>query len=136
MSLRETSQNFGQLALRVAFGGLMLVHGVQKVMGYKDLVEVFPDPIGLGGQFSLIAAIGAEVGCSILLIFGLATRLAAVPLAFTMCVALFVVHANDPWQGKELAATYLAAYVSLFFTGPGAFSLDRLIFKPKPENAA
>ncbi len=73
-------------------------------------------------------AIGAEVGCSLLLIVGLASRLAAIPLAFTMLVALFVVHANDPWKVKELAATYLLVYVALMLAGPGRFSLDHSLF--------
>jgi putative oxidoreductase len=109
----------------------VLVHGVQKVMSFGDLAEQFPDPIGLGSQFSLVAAIGAEIGCSLLLILGLGTRLAAIPLAFTMLVALLVVHSNDPWKIKELAAVYLSVYVSLMFTGAGKFSLDRLLFREK-----
>ncbi|MCO6045042.1 DoxX family protein [Aeoliella sp. ICT_H6.2] len=119
----------GLLAMRVAIGCLMLVHGTQKVMGFGQMADVFPDPIGMGSQLSLIAAIGAEVGCSILLILGLGTRLAAVPLAFTMLVALVLVHSADPWNVKELAAVYLSVYVSLMLTGPGEFSLDHVLFK-------
>lgn len=114
----------GLLVMRVAFGCFMLVHGVQKVMGYSAMSEAFPDPIGLGSQLSLVLAIGSEVGCSILLILGLGTRLVVLPLAFTMVVALFLVHSDDPWKVKELAAVFLAAYVVLFITGPGQFSLD------------
>jgi putative oxidoreductase len=80
----------------VAFGCLMLVHGIQKVMGFSEMADKFPDPLGMGSQLSLLSAIGAEVGCSLLLIAGLGTRIAAIPLAFTMVVALFLVHADDP----------------------------------------
>lgn len=118
--------SIGLLVLRVGIGCLMLVHGLQKVMGFGQMADVFPDPIGLGSQLSLIMAIAAEAGCSILLILGLGTRLAVLPLAFTMLVALFLVHANDPWKVKELAAVYLLVYVSLFLTGAGRFSLDQL----------
>jgi len=113
-----------------------MVHGIQKVMGFSEISAVFPDPIGVGGQLSLIMAIGAEVGCSILLILGLGTRLAVVPLAFTMIVALFVVHGADPWKMKELAALYLAVYAVIFITGPGDLSLDQKLFgktTPDPE---
>lgn len=127
--MRDALTSFGLLLLRAGFGGLMLVHGYQKLVDYQKLVETFPDPLGIGSQYSLMGAIGAEFGCSILLIVGLATRLAALPLAFTMGVAHFVIHANDAWQTKELSAVYLCAYVALFFTGPGRLSLDHLILK-------
>ena len=119
----------GLLVLRVAIGCFMLVHGIQKVMGFAEMADKFPDPIGMGNQLSLIMAIGAEVGCSVLLILGLGTRLAAIPLAFTMIVALFVVHASDPWKVKELAAIFLAVYVSLVLTGGGRYSLDHCIWQ-------
>ncbi len=106
----------------------MLVHGIQKLMGFSEMADKFPDPIGIGSQLSLVMAIGAEVGCSLLLILGLGTRLAVIPLAFTMIVALFVVHAADPWKVKELAAIFLAVYTVIFITGPGRCSLDQKLF--------
>ncbi|TWU24478.1 DoxX family protein [Bythopirellula polymerisocia] len=125
---RETLNSIGLLTLRVSFGLFMLVHGWQKLMGFKEMADNFADPIGMGSRLSLISAIGAEVGCSLLLIIGFGTRFAASPLAFTMIVACFVVHGADPWQRKELAAAYLAVYAALIFTGGGRFSLDHLIW--------
>lgn len=123
-SNRETATSVGLLLLRVGIGGLMLVHGVAKLLGFNEMSETFLDPIGLGSKLSLVMAIGAEVGCSLLLIVGAATRLAAIPLAITMLVALFLVHGADPWKVKELAAVFLLVYVSLLLTGPGRFSVD------------
>lgn len=125
-SKREHITSTGLLLLRVGIGCLMLVHGIAKIQGFSEMSAGFPDPIGLGSKLSLIMAIGAEVGCSILLIVGFGSRLATIPLAFTMLVALFIVHRQDPWQVKELAATFLLAYVSLLLTGPGLFSLDHV----------
>lgn len=119
-----TQISVGLLLLRVAFGCFMLVHGIQKAMGFSEMSETFPDPMGVGNQLSLMMAVGAEIGCSILLIVGLGTRLAVVPLAFTMIVALFVIHSDDPWNVKELAAVFLTVYAVIFITGPGSFSLD------------
>ena len=121
---RDTLTSIGLLILRVAFGCFMLVHGWQKLSGFSEMADTFPDPLGMGNQLSLIFAIGAELGCSILLIFGLGTRIVVLPLAFTMGVALFIVHGDDPWKKQELAACYLAVYVSILFLGPGKFSLD------------
>ena len=103
------------------------MHGWQKLSAYSGLKDKFPDPIGVGSHLSLILAIGAEAGCSLLLILGLVSRLATVPLAFTMVVALFIVHASDPWKVKELAALFLTLYVGLFFTGPGGYSVDHCL---------
>lgn len=124
---RDTLTSSGLLLLRVTFGLLMLNHGWQKLSGYSEMAETFPDPLGMGNQLSLIAAIGAELGCSLLLIAGLGTRLASLPLAFTMVIALFVIHGDDPWQKKELAACYLAVYAVILLTGPGNFSIDAII---------
>lgn len=55
-----------------------------------------------------LLAFRVSLGCSILLILGQATRLAVLPLAFTIIVALFIVHGADPWQGdrsKRIAHT-------------------------------
>ncbi|CAD79151.1 MAG TPA: DoxX family protein [Rhodopirellula baltica] len=127
--------SLGMLGLRIAFGCFMLVHGIQKLMGFTAMAESFPDPLGMGHQLSLLCAIGAEVGCSVLLILGLGTRFAVLNLAFTMCVALFLVHGSDPWKVKELAAVYLAVYAVIFVTGPGEFSLDQKLFGTQESDA-
>ena len=48
-------------------------------------------------------------------------------MIFTMCVALFVVHGDDPFAVKELAAIYLSVFVLMYISGPGDYALDRLI---------
>jgi len=104
----------------------MLTHGLPKLAKLLPGQEIsFPDPLGISPLFSLILAVFAEVVCSLLIILGLGTRLAALPLAITMAVAGFMVHAADPFQRKELALMYLLAYISLMVTGSGKFSVDR-----------
>ncbi len=117
-------------------GCFMLVHGWQKLAGFGEMADKFPDPLGVGNQLSMIMAIGSEVGCSLLLIAGLGTRWAAIPLAFTMVIALFIVHGGDPWKTKELAACYLAVYATLVLTGGGRFSLDSMIWGVRKQDAA
>ena len=48
-------------------------------------------------------------------------------MIFSMGVALFVVHANDPFAVKELALIYLSVFVLMFISGPGNYALDHLI---------
>lgn len=115
------------LALRVLTGGAMLSHGIPKLMAFATLKETFPDPLGVGSMVSLMLSIGAEVGCSLLLILGLFTRLAVLPLAFTMLMAFFVIHSADPFSTRELAMMYFMIYVAIFSLGSGNYSADRLI---------
>ncbi len=134
---REKLLSIGLLLLRVSVGLMMLLgHGIPKLKGFSQMADKFPDPLGMGSQLSLTSAIGAEAGCSLLLILGLGTRFACIPLAFTMMVALFIVHADDPWKVKELAAAYLAIYATLALTGGGHFSLDDVIRRRKAPSGS
>ena len=125
MQKNEALLSLGLLLLRLGFGGLMLTHGIPKLMNYATLATQFPDPLGVGSQVSVLLAIGAEVGCASLLILGLFTRLATIPLIITMLVAAFIVHGGDPLSKKEAAITYLIPYLVLLLTGPGRFACDR-----------
>lgn len=126
----EKLQSLGLLFLRVSVGLIMLIsHGWGKLMGFAANSSGFPDPLGVGNSTSMAMAIGAEVFCSIALVLGLATRLAAIPLIITMLVAAFIVHADDPWQKKEFALMYLFPYVTLLIAGAGKFSLDAMLSK-------
>jgi putative oxidoreductase len=117
--------DLGLLILRMGAGGLMLTHGFPKLLklfGGEEIV--FADPIGIGMEMSLVLAVFAEFICSILIILGLATRLAAIPLMITMFTAAFIVHAADPFQRKEMALLFLLMFTVLLITGAGKHSLD------------
>lgn len=133
--LLRPATDAGVLFLRVAFGLLMMVHGWGKFSNFEQMSGGFPDPFGLGPTVSLSLAIFAELGCSLLLLLGLGTRLALVPLIITMLVAIFYAHAGDPWGDKEMAVLYLTVYAALMATGPGRFSLDRILFGNKLASA-
>lgn len=121
----NTSMDFGILLLRLGVGSMMLVHGIPKLnILLSGNWAAFPDPLGIGPFLSLLLCVGAEVGCSILLFFGLLGRFAALLLIINMSVALFLVLGLSGWTGQELAAIYLLIYLTIFYTGPGKFSLD------------
>lgn len=121
---RTSTTSIGLLLLRLGAGGTMAVHGIQKLAKFGELKGGFPDPLGIGHLPSLVSAIGTELGCSVLVIVGLATRLAAIPVVFTMAVAAFLVHGDDPWAKKELAVLYGLVFLALVFTGAGRYSVD------------
>ena len=122
--------SFALLLLRIAAGALMIPHGYQKLAKFAANSASFADPFGLGGPVSMASTIFAELFCAILIVLGLLTRLATIPLIIVMSVVVFYSHKGDIILSKgELPALFLAAYLVLFFTGPGKWSLDRLIGK-------
>jgi putative oxidoreductase len=129
ISPKATGYNGIILFLRIFFGLLMITHGLTKLSHFDQLADSFPDPIGWSSRLSLMMIISAEIGCSVFLIFGLFTRIAAIPLLFSMTIAIFVAHATDPFAKKELAIIYAGMYVLFLFTGGGKFSLDYILHK-------
>lgn len=117
------------LIVRVVFGVMLMNHGIDKWANYQELSAVFPDPLGIGSPFSLGLAIFGELACSMAFIIGFLYRLAMIPMIFTMCVAFFIVHADDPFAVKELAFVYLVVFVLMYIVGPGKFAVDRWISK-------
>jgi putative oxidoreductase len=116
------------LVLRVAMGSLMLVHGYQKLGWLTAGGEIqFGDPIGIGAHASLVLAVLAEFLCAMLLILGLATRLALIPLITTMLVAVFIVHGPDGLDKKEIGLLFLSSFLFLLVSGPGKYSVDTVI---------
>lgn len=120
--------DFVLLLLRLAVGIFMLTHGIgkfSKLFG-GDPIQ-FADPIGVGVTASLALVVFAEVFCSILLIFGLATRFAAIPLLITMLVATFIIHVNDGFGRQELPLIYSFVYLIMAIAGAGKISIDNWI---------
>jgi putative oxidoreductase len=129
-NLNHNLIDLGLLVLRIAICAFMLSHGWPKLTKLMAGGEIqFLDPFGLGVMLSFIMAIFAEVLCSILLLFGLATRWATIPLIITMLVAIFVAHAADGFGKQELPAHYVLVYFFLLLVGPGKYSVDHLISK-------
>jgi len=118
----------GLLILRIGTSTLMIyLHGWPKLTNYLEGQNNFPQLIGLGSESGLLLAIFAEIICSMLLIFGLFTRIAALPLSFTMAVAAFVFNANQAFIVKEKGLLYLLVYLFLLIVGAGKYSVDNIL---------
>lgn len=127
--------DIGLVIFRIGISCLMLTHGIPKLIRFFGSEEIaFGDPIGLGMMTSFTLAVFAEFLCSILIIVGLGTRLAAIPLMITMLVAALIVHWPDGFGRQELPLLYFFGYLLLFFTGSGKYSLDHYFLLSKKRN--
>ena len=125
----NTAFSITTLILRLGLGILMIPHGYDKLQHFSERSQTFTNPFHLGGPVSLALVIFAEFFCSCLLILGLFTRLACIPLIITTCVIIFYSNHGDVFGKGELGAVYLIGYLALIILGPGNISADKIIGK-------
>ena len=114
------------LLLRIFFGVMFFIHGVDKMMNFSQLSVTFPDIMGFGSYMSLMLAIFAEFCCSLFLMAGFLLRITLIPMIVTMAVAFFDIH-DAMLPDGELALIYLVVFIILYLVGPGRYSTDYLI---------
>ncbi|UUO25388.1 DoxX family protein [Colwellia sp. M166] len=90
------------LLMRLYLVPIFWMAGTHKIDGFDNIVQWFGnDDWGLGLPFPFvlaILAIAAEVIGAIALLLGLGVRLMAVPMMFTMIIAMTSVHGQYGWQ--------------------------------------
>ena len=130
ISVNNTS-NVSDIALliaRIGVSALMLTHGIPKLlMLFSGAPVQFPPVMGMSAQLSLSLTVFAEVLCSVFILTGFVTRIAVIPLAITMLVAILFIHSADPLSVKEPALQFLLVYLILLFAGSGKYSIDYLL---------
>ncbi|HSE03097.1 MAG TPA: DoxX family protein [Methylomirabilota bacterium] len=115
-----------QLLFRLAIAGVFLRAGLTKISSWESTVALFADeykvPV-LAPHLAAAMAATFEVGCSTLLLVGLGTRLASLPLiGMIMTIQLFVY--PQAWSEHLVWGSIL---LMLLTRGGGAISLDHLI---------
>ena len=121
--------NLAMLVLRLGIGILITYHGYQKLSHFSEMQNSFMNFMGLGSKISLALAVFAEFFCGILIILGLLTRFACVPLIITMAVAFFKVANADTFGHGEMALLFLVGALTILLAGPGRMSVDAMISK-------
>jgi putative oxidoreductase len=117
--------NAGLLFLRISTGFILFyVHGLPKIIHYGEELGRIENPFGLGPQFSLLAAIFAEVICPIFITFGLFTRWATAPILAVLLIAMFVVHPQWSIAEGQFGWLLLICTITIALCGPGEWSLD------------
>jgi putative oxidoreductase len=126
----DNAFNLAALLLRLTFGLIMCInHGFPKLMNFSKEIGSFADPFHIGHRWSLILVLFSEVLCSLLVVLGLFTRIAALVLAIEMAVAAFLIHRGQPLTIHEAALLYLTAFFSILLVGPGRISVDGMMGK-------
>lgn len=121
--------NFGMLVLRVSLGALLISHGYTKLIHFSGLKHTFMNFAGMGSSTSLALIVFAELICGMLVIMGMFTRFACIPIIIGMAVVVFVASHGDIFGPGERGMIYLASAVTILFCGPGKISVDGMIGK-------
>jgi putative oxidoreductase len=112
-----------QLMFRVAIAAVFWSSGLTKIASWETTIALFRDeymvPL-LPPEIAAVMSATFELSCSALIVVGLATRLATLPLlGMTFVIEVFVY--PEYWTQHLMWASIL---LFLLTKGPGVFSLD------------
>lgn len=126
-------QELSLTLIRIGFGLTFIIFGYNKLIsGTANLTEI-GSAMGLFGitwgylLWGYAAAL-TELCGGLAFALGLYTRVAALPLAWLLIVALhFHLSKNDPFMKWSFAALCLCIVTGFFVTGSGTYSIDCLM---------
>jgi len=133
LSLAKKTDSLALVVARLTVGVLFVSTGWGKVNNLAKITEYFTElGIPMPG-FNAVLASYTELVCGFLLVIGLASRLASVPLVITMAVAILTAKKSELHSVPDLFGfvewTYLAIMLVIFALGPGKIALDALVEK-------
>ncbi|HTN33591.1 MAG TPA: DoxX family protein [Marinobacter sp.] len=121
--------DLGKLIIRLTLGGLLLFHGIAKLLHGIGSIEGMLASHGLPAFLAYGVFIG-EVIAPLMVILGYQTRIGALLIVFNMLVALVLVHtgqllslAGSGGWALELQGFFLFTAVAVIFLGPGRYKL-------------
>lgn len=121
--------DLGKLIIRLTLGGLMLFHGIAKLLNGVGFIAGELASHGLPGFLAYGVFIG-ELIAPLMVILGYQTRIGALLIVFNMLVAIALVHGhqllalggNGGWA-LELQGFFLFTAIAVIFLGPGRYKL-------------
>ena len=142
-TLFKTNYISGYIIIRIILGYVFLVAGLQKF--------IFPDDMGPGRfagmgfpipEFTAYFTGFFEVACALLILFGLASRLASIPLIIVMLMAIITTKIPGLGDGfwdfahsVRLDFSMLMCALFVAINGSDRFSLDYKLFGKKDDTA-
>ncbi len=127
------NDDLGKLILRLTVGGLMLFHGVAKILDPGSLKYIGGRLAEFGlPQFIAYGVFLGEVVAPLLAIVGFYARIGGLLMAGNMVFAIALVHAGDLFAlnrhggwALELQGFYLFGALAILFLGSGGMALRR-----------
>lgn len=131
MTNSYTSQDYGALVLRLAFGAILIAHASLKIFVFSIPGTVgFFDSIGLPAIVAYLTIFG-ELGGGIAIMLGLYTRLIAL-LTVPIMIGATWVHSGNGWVfsskggGWEFPALLVVLAIVVALQGAGAYAYKKL----------
>lgn len=143
--IAETHAPGATLLIRLAVGAVFLSEGIQKFLFPAELGVGRFTQIGIPAPAVMAPFVGAvEIGCGLLVLLGLATRVAALLLVVDMLVAVAstkvpILLKSGVWKMAHEARTDFAMLLGALFllaVGAGASSLDARLTSSKTRRDA
>lgn len=120
----------GIAILRVIIGLLLIYHGVEiftpETMNSYLEWEIFKGPYG---KFLVYLGKGSEFVTGMALLLGLLTRLSALVIIGNFFYITFFVGEGRFWYQEQHPFMFALFGILFLFSGPGSWSLDKVIFK-------
>jgi putative oxidoreductase len=123
------ANDLGRLILRLALGGMVLTHGVMKIIGGPAFIVSLVTKAGLPQPIAYLVYVG-EVLAPLLIILGVWTRPAALVIMGNMAVAVWLVHMHQLFTlnqtggwALELQGMYFFTALAIALLGAGRYSM-------------
>jgi len=124
--------NNGIAIIRIVVGLLLIYHGIEiftpETMNSYLQWDMFKGPYG---KYMVYAGKTTEFITGILLSLGLLTRVSAILMIGNFSYITFFVGQGRFWYEDQHPFMFALFGVLFIFTGPGAWSLDRILFHKK-----
>jgi putative oxidoreductase len=131
-------EDVGLLVARILMPILFITAGWGKITGYAG-TQQYMEAMGVPG-FMLPLVILLEFGGGLAILFGFLTRFTALFTAGFTILTAFLFHSNFAEGVNQLMfmknLSIAGGFLVLGLVGPGAYSIDRLISKRKPQTIA
>jgi putative oxidoreductase len=140
VAIREKVAFIGPTLARITVGAVFIGTGWGKLSNIGQTVEYFASLHIPAAAFQARLAAGTELFGGILVLVGLGARLASLPLAFTMVVAILTAKRAELDGLTTLLGfeewSYIVFFIWIALAGPGPLSLDALIAKRRKRSTA